>query len=71
MGGQISPVLQFVAVMHPGEDCRLEAEATPENWAKVAKIVIEWTRSPTRLGKREHVKIPLAQIVSYPPDPEP
>jgi hypothetical protein len=59
--------IKFVAVMHPGDDCQLDARATPENWG-AAKIVVEWTNSPTRLGKRRRLRIPLIEVASLRPE---
>ena len=57
--------IQFVAVMHPGDDCQLVTKVLPAKW-DAAKVLVEWTNSPTRLGKRKKVRIPLREIADRP-----
>jgi hypothetical protein len=65
--GSFTPTLDFVPVMHPGEEYEMRAEVTHDDWNK-AKIIIEWTPTPNRLRKRKRTKIPVAQIAARPSD---
>jgi len=60
------PVMRFAPVVAPGEEWPIRLLAVQDQWDS-ASVRIEWTRSPTRLGKRDKDQIPVREIADLPP----
>jgi hypothetical protein len=57
--------VQKVPVLEPGDAAFINVWSDLGAWG-TAEVVIEWTRSPTRLRKRVSTRIPLREIAPVP-----
>lgn len=61
--------LSFAAVLHPGDSVDVFVSATP-GAAREARVVVEWTSPPTRVGKRRAQTLVLADYSELGKRPE-
>lgn len=58
----------FHAVLHPGDESTVVVTIA-ESQVSEARVFVEWTRSPTRLGKRRSQSFKLEDFAPLPPRP--